>query len=85
MVDLACTPYAYRGVSHLTFPIDPAGQRAESAAAFPPQPLEPPLAAKFKAEQALHFAESLAPGELQPGKDCPQGFGRKGKRDDLIV
>jgi len=31
-------------------------------------PLEPPLPAKVKAEQALHFAESLAKGEPNRSK-----------------
>src|SRR5438270_13590380 len=40
-------------------------------------PFEPPLPGKFTAEQALHFAESLARGEPNRGKIAATAFGDK--------
>ncbi len=47
--------------------------------------LEPPLPGKITAEQALHFAESLARGEPNRGKIALIGGVRKSARDDLMT
>ena len=47
-------------------------------------PFEPPLPAKIKAEQALHFAESLAEGRTEPKEDRADHDLRSGAGAHLV-